>query len=135
MALGIEIIEVDHVGIRVKDPQASMAFYRKLGFDKVLMLPEFNACEMENTAGVRVNLIFNGVATRQQGFNLLQDLPDRYPGVTHIAWVIDSMARATEFFARHNIDITEGPKRIGERRLVCFIRDPDGTVLEFNELG
>ena len=36
--------------------------------------------------------------------------------------------------ARENIRITEGPLMIGTRRRVCFLRDPDGTVLEFNEL-
>ena len=34
---------------------------------------------------------------------------------------------------REGVTITEGPVDWG-RRLTCFLRDPDGNVLEFNEL-
>ena len=34
---------------------------------------------------------------------------------------------------REQVTITEGPVDWG-RRVTCFIRDPDGNVLEFNEL-
>ena len=33
----------------------------------------------------------------------------------------------------NDVAITEGPHDWG-RRLTCFLRDPDGNVLEFNEL-
>lgn len=35
---------------------------------------------------------------------------------------------------QENIQVTEGPKYLGERRRVCFIRDPDGNVLEFDQI-
>jgi extradiol dioxygenase family protein len=38
-----------------------------------------------------------------------------------------------ERFAAIQCPITEGPVDWGRRR-TCFIRDPDGNVLEFNEL-
>jgi len=33
-----------------------------------------------------------------------------------------------------DVVITEGPHPIGPRRIALFIRDPDGNVLEFNQL-
>jgi extradiol dioxygenase family protein len=38
-----------------------------------------------------------------------------------------------DWAAREGVTITEGPVDWG-RRLTCFLRDPDGNVLEFNEL-
>jgi catechol 2,3-dioxygenase-like lactoylglutathione lyase family enzyme len=35
---------------------------------------------------------------------------------------------------QQGIAITEGPHPIGPRRIALFIRDPDGNVLEFNQL-
>ncbi|EOD81468.1 glyoxalase family protein family [Grimontia indica] len=105
-----------------------------LGFTQVLMLPEHNACEMENSEGQRINLIFSGDEPLLHGHNVLQDADTKFPGITHIAYVIDSMSAFLSFCKRRGIKVTEGPIRIGERRVVCFIRDPDGTVLEFNEL-
>jgi hypothetical protein len=38
-----------------------------------------------------------------------------------------------DWAARSGVRITEGPVD-WQRRLTCFLRDPDGNVLEFNEL-
>ncbi|MDD1794211.1 VOC family protein [Enterovibrio sp. ZSDZ42] len=134
MGNGLSILDVEHVGIRTRSKEASIAFYQSLGFSKVVMLPEHNACEMENAAGVRVNLIFSGSEQYPDAHNVLLDAEIKYAGITHIAFVINSMSAFLQFCETQGIRITEGPLKIGERRVACFIRDPDGTVLEFNEL-
>lgn len=128
----VSITAYEHVGIRVTDRARAVAFYEKLGWHEALDLPDAQANEMVNEAGVHINLIFNGVGTGC--FNLLQDDPVKYPGVTHAAFVVDSLDALLALCARENIRITEGPLMIGTRRRVCFLRDPDGTVLEFNEI-
>lgn len=82
---------------------------------------------------MRVSLIFNGVPS-PRGNNVLLDEPDKWPGVTHAAFIVDSLESAIERFAEIPCPITEGPVDWG-RRLTCFIRDPDGNVLEFNEIA
>lgn len=128
----VSITAYEHVGIRVTNRARSVAFYEKLGWREELDLPEASANEMVNEAGVHINLIFNGVATGRG--NLLQDDPLKYPGVTHAAFIVDDLTALLTLCARENIRITEGPLMIGTRRRVCFLRDPDGTVLEFNEI-
>lgn len=124
----------EHVGIRVCDRAQSLAFYEALGFREVADLPEHQANEMENAAGIRINLIFNGVA-RTGARNVLQDEPVKWAGVTHAAFVVASLDELMTVLDRSGITITitEGPLAIGRRRTL-FIRDPDGTVLEFNEI-
>ena len=128
----VSITAYEHVGIRVTDRARAIAFYERLGWHEVLDLPDAQANEMVNDAGVRINLIFNGVATGSG--NVLQDDPLKYPGVTHAAFIVDNLEALLALCARETIRITEGPLMIGTRRRVCFLRDPDGTVLEFNEI-
>lgn len=131
--MSFRVTAYEHVGIRVSDRDAARAFYNLLGWREVEDLPSFSANEMVNDAGVYINLIFNGA--RQKGArNVLQDEPIKLPGVTHAAFVVDDLdAMMAELKAR-NIPLTGGPDIYSGRRRVIFIRDPDGNVLEFNEL-
>ena len=127
------IVAFDHVGIRVADRRRALAFYTALGFVEQARFAEHEATEMVSRDGVRINLIFN--ASRRRGAaNILLDEPIKLPGLTHPAFVVDDLAALQAWLLGQGIAITEGPKRIGPRRLALFIRDPDGNVLEFNEL-
>ena len=122
----------DHVGIRVTDRARALTFYEAIGFRVDPTCSDERVAEVVNEAGVRISLIFNGVPT-SRGANILLDEPDKWPGVTHAAFIVDSLDRAMKRFAEIGSPITEGPVDWG-RRLTCFIRDPDGNVLEFNEI-
>ncbi|GAB2692563.1 VOC family protein [Aliiglaciecola sp. 3_MG-2023] len=123
----------DHVGIRVSNRQTAIHFYERLGFKETYRIPEGEANEMVTSAGVRINLIFNGAKSKEQK-NVLLDEPIKRPGVTHPAFIINDMSEFQAWLAKEGIMITEGPKRLGPRRISLFIRDPDGNVLEFNQL-
>jgi lactoylglutathione lyase len=127
------ILAYEHVGIRVTDRETAVRFYKMLGFSNVLDLPEHHANEMTNDAGVTINLIFNGVK-RDNNRNILLDEPTKWPGMTHPAFIVDDLDGLLTKLHREGVRITEGPHLIGERRRAFFIRDPDGNVLEFNEL-
>ncbi|ABM96237.1 hypothetical protein Mpe_A3284 [Methylibium petroleiphilum PM1] len=88
---------------------------------------------MESADGVRINLIFNA-ARRPGARNALLDEPVKLPGITHPAFVVDDLAALQDWLQRQGIAITEGPRRLGPRRIALFIRDPDGNVLEFDQL-
>ncbi|MGB1092419.1 MAG: VOC family protein [Oceanobacter sp.] len=123
----------DHVGIRVSDRTRSVAFYQRLGFQQTANFPDYEANEMESQDGVRINLIFNA-ARLADGKNPLLDQPIKLPGITHAAFVVDDLYVLKSWLDEQGIQITEGIKRIGPRRITLFIRDPDGNVLEFNQL-
>ena len=120
----------DHVGIRVTDADRALAFYASLGFR---LDPEFSSegvAEIVASDGTRLNLIFNGVVRNN---NVLLDEPVKWPGYTHGAFIVESLQAVLDWAEREGVTITEGPVDWG-RRLTCFMRDPDGNVLEFNEL-
>ena len=62
------------------------------------------------------------------------DEPVKYPGVTHPAFIVDDLDQLLKKLKQENIPIAEGPVYLGERRRVCFIRYPDGNILEFDQI-
>lgn len=128
-------LRLDHVGIRVTDLARAEAFYTRLGFsrDPEEFAPAACACGLVHSSGLRIHLIYNGEAASEG--NVLLDVPVKRPGYTHAAFIIDSMEELVSWLSRENIRISEGPLMMGNgRRKVCFIRDPDLNVLEFNEI-
>ncbi|BFM05641.1 VOC family protein [Halioxenophilus aromaticivorans] len=127
------IVGIDHFGIRVTDRARAVGFYQQLGFRQTEWLPQFEANEMTNPQGIRINLIFNG-SRRQENRNVLLDEPIKYPGFTHPAFVVTDLVALKHWCQSEGIVITEDIHPIGRRRKAMFIRDPDGNVLEFNQL-
>lgn len=127
------LLAYDHIGIRVSHQARSLAFYQALGFRESARFERHEANEMVSPDGVRIHLILNG-SRRPLAHNLLLDAPVKWPGITHPAFVVDDLQSLQSWLAARRIPVTEGPHRIGPRRVALFIRDPDGTVLEFNQL-
>ena len=131
-----KLSQIDHVGIRVTDRARAQAFYEKLGFvfDPDEDSPRGKAIGLVNAAGARINLIYNAIETPDGG-NILMDVPEKWSGYTHAAFLVDSIDELAAWFQQEGIVITEGPSVFGHgRRKVCFIRDPDRNVIEFDEI-
>lgn len=127
------ILAYDHIGIRVSDQARALSFYQALGFRESARFARHEANEMLSPDGVRINLIFNG-ARVPHAHNVLLDAPIKLPGMTHPAFIVDDLPAFEHWLGEQGIVITEGPHAIGPRRIALFIRDPDGNVLEFNQL-
>ena len=130
----LQLAAYDHVGIRISDKERALRFYALFGFRVLAEHPEAKskAVEIANDAGVRIHLVANG--NEQSGArNILQDNDWSFPGITHAAFVVPSLERAAAALRAAGIAITEGPKH-DERRTYLFCRDPDGNVLELNEM-
>ena len=128
----MQITAYDHVGLRVTDRARALDFYAGLGFVRDEAHSTATADEIVNRAGVRLNLIPNGVPTPDHD-NVLLDRPQKWPGYTHAAFVVERLADILAWAEAMGVPITEGPVDWG-RRITCFLRDPDSNVLEFNEL-
>lgn len=131
--LPANILSIDHIGIRITNRDVSRAFYAQFGFVETDYFQADQANEMQTASGVRINLIMNG-AKRPQNKNILLDEPIKYPGITHLAFVVNNLSELQTWLQANKIAITEGPVQLSPRRITLFIRDPDGNVLEFNQL-
>ena len=124
----ITIEKVDHIGIRVRDFERAMGFYRVLGFE-LRHRVDFDAVAIiTNPQGVEINLILNAKTDEP---NILMDVPEKHAGYTHVALRVASVAKTIETLKAHDIKITQGPVSFGEDGGVSvFVRDPDRNVIE-----
>jgi lactoylglutathione lyase len=124
----VTIDRVDHIGIRVRDFDRAMEFYRVLGFE-LRHRVEFDAVAIiRNAQGVEINLVLNAKADEP---NILMDVPVKHAGYTHVALHVSSIKDTIDVLKAHDIKITQGPVSFGEDGGVSvFVRDPDRNVIE-----
>ena len=85
---------------------------------------------VRNENGVELNLIFNANAGEPKT-NVLMDVPDKYPGYTHMALRVGSIPATIAALKANDIAITQGPVSFGQSGQVSvFVRDPDRNVIE-----
>lgn len=130
MSQTVTVERVDHIGIRVRDLDRAMNFYRVLGFNLLHRAQGDDVAILRNEANVELNLIFNANAG-EPGTNLLMDVPEKYAGYTHMALRVASIPATIAALKANNIAITQGPVTFGQDGHVSvFVRDPDRNVIE-----
>ena len=126
----IEVTNVDHLGIRVTDEGDSIAFYEQLGFKLERRASDDTVTILRNAHGVELNLVYNGV-NLTDGKNILMDMPEKYPGYTHMALNVGLISKVLYALKEQNIAISQGPVSFGRSDAASiFIRDPDRNVIE-----
>lgn len=127
----LDIKKIDHVGIRVTDKTIAVPFYERLGFKLItdIGFEKGHPIIMQHSSGIVLNLL--GPGTPHEACNVLMDIDVKYPGYTHIALRVASLAVARSFFDENGIAIT-GSFSFKDLSAI-FIRDPDGNVIEFDE--
>jgi lactoylglutathione lyase len=130
MSETVIIERVDHIGIRVRDLDRALAFYRVLGFTPWRRAQGDDVAIIRNPQGVEINLIFNANAG-DHAENILMDSDRKYPGYTHVALRVASIPATIAALQANAIPITQGPVMFGEAGHVSvFVRDPDRNVIE-----
>jgi len=126
----MKIETIDHIGIRVADLDRAMAFYELFGFNVIGKADNDPVAVVMNEAGVELNLVFNA-SDDNGGDNILMDMDTKYPGFTHVAFRVDSIAASIRLLNENNIEITQGPVKFGrDGHVSVFLRDPDRNTIE-----
>jgi len=121
-----------HIGIRVHDLARSVAFYELLGFTKTIgpVGPEPVAI-LDHPSGVEINLVLN--AADPAAPNILMDVADKHPGITHIALLVPDLDAARATIEAAGISLSGGPIQFTPTARGFFIRDPDRNVIELHQ--
>src|SRR5262245_28334383 len=96
---------LSHIGIRVHDLARSRAFYEQLGFvfEWGPMGPE-NVAAMRHPGGLELNFIVNAPDGAEP--NVLMDVPEKHPGITHIALRVSSIDATERMLADAGIALS-----------------------------
>jgi lactoylglutathione lyase len=126
----LSIESVNHVGIRVRDKSVSVPFYELLGFQfkSDAGFEKGHPIILRHPSGVVLNLL--GPATAGTNNNILMDVDEKYPGITHVALTVSSLEETKIYLAENDIQLT-GSFSFGNMSAV-FIRDPDRNVIELD---
>ena len=126
----LDIEKVDHIGIRVSDRAVSVAFYERLGFRTLADagFEQGHPIIMQHPSGVVLNLL--GPANTASDSNILMDVDEKYPGITHVSFKVASLDDAKAFLAENGIPLS-GQFSFKDLSAV-FIRDPDRNVIELD---
>jgi lactoylglutathione lyase len=122
--------ELIHTCYRITDPDKSVAFYEKLGFEEMRRIPI-----RDEAINIFMGLPGDG-ARLELTYNFGVDSYDLGTGYNHIALAIDDLDGALERLAADGIEPEKPPYTVreGGSRL-CFVRDPDGYRIELIERG
>ena len=126
----LDIEKVDHVGIRVSDKRVSIEFYERLGFATLADagFEKGHPVIMRHPSGVVLNLL--GPSNTPNDRNILMDGEEKYPGITHVSFRVESMEATRRFLAEQGIPLS-GQFTFKDLEAV-FIRDPDRNVIELD---
>jgi lactoylglutathione lyase len=130
----VPLLGLAHIGIRVHDLERSMRFYALLGFTKTAgPVGSEPVAILDHPSGVEINLVLNAPSGDQQ--NVLMDVPEKHPGITHIALLCSDIHAAKDRLEAAGVPISGGPVRFGPAAQGIFVRDPDRNVIELHQRG
>ena len=86
---------------------------------------------LDHPSGLEINLVLNAPAASEP--NVLMDVPDKHPGITHIALLCPDIAAAQRELEAAGIALSGGPMRLGPTAQAIFVRDPDLNVIELHQ--
>lgn len=126
------ITGIAHIGIRVHDLARSAAFYAHLGFVKTAgPIGAEPVAILHHPSGVEINLVLNAPA--ENAPNILMDVAEKHPGITHIALLVDNLDAAIATLAAAGIALSGGPIQFMPTARGAFVRDPDRNVIELHQ--
>ena len=128
----VEIEAINHIGIRVEQLERSVAFYEKLGFQRIWYSDHHRVGGLRSSAGIELNLIVNA-NNRNGDRNILMDESVKYAGYTHASFRVASIDDTVRLLREISIAISEGPINLGGE-IAVFIRDPDQNVIELAQI-
>lgn len=118
-----------HTCYRVLDPEASVAFYEKLGFEEVGRMPI-----RDEATNIFMGLPGDGARLELTHNHDVDEAYDHGTGYGHIAITADDLDATLARLAADGIEPERPPYTVreGGSRL-CFVRDPDGYRIELIE--
>jgi len=143
------INRVNHVAIAVKDMEASLRFYRdllgmKLKSDQVSSIEAHPNIFRDLSKGRRRHVQLTYGEGAGQGTLVVTEMPGGSKGqpimldeigISHISFDTDDVAGLAERALAAGYKIAEGPFKTPNSGSSCYLVDPDGMLVQFQQAG
>jgi catechol 2,3-dioxygenase-like lactoylglutathione lyase family enzyme len=136
-----------HVNINVSDFDRSVEFYKSLGFNLLVMVPERNTPEVAAAVGMPPYLVKGGLMMLPGSTTMIDLLEWKEPhddappyphlyhiGIARIALSTTDIDADVATLKARGVELISEPATAMGARFVCF-KDPDGTILEIVQQG
>jgi catechol 2,3-dioxygenase-like lactoylglutathione lyase family enzyme len=133
----IEIMDLNHVTLIVKDVAAAKHFYCDvLGMEQVTLPPSFtHATIWFRKRSAEIHLVHQPDASQEPGDPPSQVEGDRDVSRSrHLAFAVTNIEGARRGLAEHGLPIVLGPRPRGDGAMQMFCYDPDGHLVELHTL-
>jgi len=125
------VAELIHTCYRVLDPEASVAFYEKLGFEVMHRMPI-----REEATNIFMGLPGDGARLELTHNHDVDEPYEIGTGYGHIAITADDLDATLARLAELGIEPEKPPYQVREGgSRICFVRDPDDYRIELIETG
>lgn len=142
----MKIHRIDHVGVVVNDLPAAKAFFLDLGLE-VQGEGEMEGEQLDQIVGlngVKTALVMLRTPDGQTNLELVKfymPLDERgiqkpfanTLGIRHIAFVVEDIEAVVDKLKKKGVEIFSEIQRYGESYELCYIRGPEGIILELAE--
>ncbi|MCP4750620.1 MAG: VOC family protein [Proteobacteria bacterium] len=141
------ICGIHHTALSIKDMERSLAFYRDLlGLEVVMDQSWENSPKAEKILGVNnpaarhVHLKCGNAYIELYQFKqpepapMAEDRPVHDRGITHLCLDVKDVDAEYERLSKEGIVFHSDPVNLGPKCRCVYGRDPDGNVIEFQEL-
>lgn len=109
-AAPIPISGLAHIGIRVHDLDRSVRFYALLGFTNTAgPIGPAPVAILDHPSGVELNLVLNAPNANEP--DVLMDIPEKHPGITHFALSCPDIMAAKDRLEAADFPLSGGPVR------------------------
>jgi glyoxylase I family protein len=135
-----------HTAICVADMERSLAFYRDLLGMKVTIDSRISGPDVDQILALEGSdarrVYVTGYGGKIELFEFAspegKPFPDDFRvcdvGLTHIAFEVENLPELYDEMLAKGVKFHNAPLAVKGRGMVCYLRDPDGVVLEFIEL-
>lgn len=143
-AWAMTIQRMDHVGVVVDDLPAAIAFFVELGMELVGETSVEGSDRIVGLVGVRADLAFVRTPDGHSQLELTKfhsptatsaepNAPANIPGLRHLTFAVDDLDDVLERLRAHGAELVGEVARFGDSYRLCFIRGPEGIIIELGE--
>lgn len=142
----MKIQRIDHIGINVNDLAAAKAFFLDFGFE-VQWEGDMSGELLETVVALRdakTSVVMIGLPDGQMNLELIKyhtptDKRDiqqplaNTPGIRHIAFAVEDIEAAVAKLKKKGVEIFSEIQTYEDTYKLCYIRGPEGIILELAE--